>query len=212
LRAPSFSGSIRNGSANSIRSATLLKTLWPAAARRSNSPPSETFLPWARESARRSCSTSFLLCFRFSDWKCACVCLPVWLPRWSTLFSLISWSERPLLKRRRYSGAPIDDAQQCVRAVDSGGNILLRLDQLNAAGAIPPTRIGIGLHMGEAVTGNVGSNDRKEYTIIGDIVNLASRLEQVTKQLQARLLISEAVPRNLDDAATAVEDLGLVEL
>jgi len=109
-------------------------------------------------------------------------------------------------------GAPIDDARQCVHAVDASREILQRLDQLNAAGEIHPTRIGIGLHMGEAVTGNVGSNQRKEYTIIGDVVNLASRLEQATKEFQARLLISDALRRHLDGALSNVEDLELVEL
>ena len=109
-------------------------------------------------------------------------------------------------------GAPIDDADQCEHAVDASREILQRLDQLNAAGKIHPTRVGIGVHMGEAVAGNVGSSDRKEYTIIGDVVNLASRLEQATKEFRARLLISEAVRRNLDGAMSGVEDLGLVEL
>lgn len=107
-------------------------------------------------------------------------------------------------------GAPIDDADRCGHAVAASLEILQRLDQLNAAGAIHPTRVGIGLHVGEAVTGNVGSSERKEYTIIGDVVNLASRLEQATKEFHARLLVSESVRRTLDGMA-GIEDLGMVE-
>ncbi len=109
-------------------------------------------------------------------------------------------------------GAPLDDAERCGHAVGASLEILERLDRLNAAGKIHPTRVGIGLHMGEAVTGNIGSTDRKEYTIIGDVVNLASRLEQATKEFHARLLISAAVRGCLDAAMSGVEDLGPVEL
>ena len=109
-------------------------------------------------------------------------------------------------------GAPIDDAERCAHGVNASMEILERLDQLNAAGKIHPTRVGIGLHMGEAVTGNVGSSERKEYTIIGDVVNVASRLEQATKEFQARLLISEPVRQSLDAAMASVEDLGPVAL
>ena len=108
-------------------------------------------------------------------------------------------------------GAPIDDAESCGHAVAASLEILKRLDGLNASGKIHPTRIGIGLHVGEAVTGNVGSTERKEYTIIGDVVNLASRLEQATKEFHARVLVSESVRRSLD-GFTPVEDLGLVQL
>jgi len=90
-------------------------------------------------------------------------------------------------------GAPIEDAERCAHAVDASLEILDRLDRVNAAGNIHPTRVGIGLHMGEAVTGNVGSTERKEYTIIGDVVNLASRLEQATKERCVEVLMLQSV-------------------
>jgi len=107
-------------------------------------------------------------------------------------------------------GAPVDDGDQCRHAVDAAREILRRVDQLNRDGRIPQTRLGIGLHLGRAVTGNVGGSERKEYTVIGDVVNLASRIEQATKQYAACLLVSETVAKSLGGGAG--EDMGLVEL
>jgi adenylate cyclase len=56
---------------------------------------------------------------------------------------------------------------------------------------LPPFAVGIGLHSGEAVIGNIGSPTRMEFTAIGDTVNLASRLEGMTKQLGCAILASE---------------------
>jgi adenylate cyclase len=109
-------------------------------------------------------------------------------------------------------GAPIQDDKQCHHAVDAAMKILAHVERLNAEGRIPPTRLGIGLHIGRVMTGNVGGMERKEYTIIGDAVNLASRIEQATKQLGGQLLVSQGVATMVADAEWAAQDLGLIEL
>lgn len=110
-------------------------------------------------------------------------------------------------------GAPVDDGQQCRHAVAASMEILSGLEKLNSAGQIPRTRIGIGLHLGLAVTGNVGGSERKEYTVIGDVVNLASRIEQATKQFGAQLLVSESVMASLGGVeGISPQDFGPVEL
>jgi adenylate cyclase len=106
-------------------------------------------------------------------------------------------------------GAPTSDGRDCRNAVAASREILLKLNELMIRGEIPPTRIGIGLHTGEAVTGTIGSELRKEYTIIGDTVNVASRLEQLNKQYQSQLLISEDVALATDEAGEPLGELAV---
>ena len=90
-------------------------------------------------------------------------------------------------------GAPLRDADHCRHGIEAGRAILARIEELSAAGKIPATRVGIGLHAGRAVVGNVGSAMRKEYTVIGDVVNVASRVEALNKQFGSQLLVTEQV-------------------
>ncbi|HEX8790145.1 MAG TPA: adenylate/guanylate cyclase domain-containing protein [Polyangiaceae bacterium] len=89
-----------------------------------------------------------------------------------------------------------DGSGACSEAVAAGLEVLDRIDKLVQAGKIPATRVGLGLHAGPAVVGNIGSARRKEYTVIGDVVNLASRVEALNKELGTQMLITEEVWRN----------------
>ncbi len=90
-------------------------------------------------------------------------------------------------------GAPVADDNPCASAIDAGLDLLERVERLVRDGRIPPTRVGIGLHAGPAVVGNIGSTQRKEYTVIGDVVNVASRVEALNRQLGSRMLVTDEV-------------------
>src|SRR3990172_5912662 len=91
-----------------------------------------------------------------------------------------------------FFGAPIAREEHAEMAVNSAIEMIPMLDVLNKELMLDvPLRIGIGIHSGEAVVGNIGSTRKMEYTIIGDTVNTASRVEDLTKELQANILITE---------------------
>jgi adenylate cyclase len=104
-------------------------------------------------------------------------------------------------------GAPIDDPFEAANAV-AAAREMLRAIEANNAGDPWPVRLGIGIHVGQAVAGTVGSPRRKEYTVIGDTVNLASRLESLNKEVGSQLVVSEAVREAAGDAVGKALPLG----
>ena len=90
-------------------------------------------------------------------------------------------------------GAPVVMGNHCQNAINAARELVAEIKRATDTGEIPPTRIGLGLHSGEALVGNIGSAERREYTVIGDVVNVAFRIEQLNKKLNSSLLVSESV-------------------
>ncbi len=84
-----------------------------------------------------------------------------------------------------------DDPYQCVKACIEMRQALAELNEKRIARGKTPIKIGIGIHTGDAISGNIGSDERMEYTVIGDSVNMAARIEASTKAFGADLLLSE---------------------
>ena len=89
-------------------------------------------------------------------------------------------------------GAPLEAPEAAHQAVAAARDLLAAMADINRESGWP-LRIGIGIHFGEVVAGNIGSPRRKEYTVIGDTVNFAARLEALNKEFGSQLLISSAV-------------------
>jgi adenylate cyclase len=108
-------------------------------------------------------------------------------------------------------GAPLATPDAARHAVAAAREMLVAMDCDNAVSAWP-LRIGIGIHFGEVVAGNIGSPRRKEYTVIGDTVNFAARLETLNKEFDSQLLISDAVHDALGEAGGDAISLGEVAI
>jgi adenylate cyclase len=114
-----------------------------------------------------------------------------------------------------FFGAPIASPDHPTRAVQAA------LEMLAAAEALQeewgrqtglPLKIGVGINTGEVIVGNVGSEQKKQYTIIGDPVNLASRLEGMNKEHNTQILVSAATRRRVEEGGVAWREIGSVKI
>ncbi len=114
-----------------------------------------------------------------------------------------------------FFGAPIASPDHPTRAVQA------TLEMLAAAEALQeewgrhtgmPLRIGVGINTGEVIVGNVGSEQKKQYTIIGDPVNLASRLEGLNKEHNTQILVSAATRHRVEQDGVGWREIGSVKI
>lgn len=100
-------------------------------------------------------------------------------------------------------GVPESKATDCDNAIMACLGMRAALERLNARleqEGLPPLWIGMGLNFGSVISGNIGSEERMEFTVIGDAVNTASRVESLTKEFGTDLLVSHDVLRQIQGA------------
>ena len=99
-------------------------------------------------------------------------------------------------------GAPLSDADHARHALESAFEMLTAMEKLNQEfikKGWPPIKVGISLNTGRVSVGNMGSEIRLAYTVMGDAVNLASRLVSITKEYDAAILIGDDTRKQLPD-------------
>lgn len=105
-------------------------------------------------------------------------------------------------------GAPVENPLHAEMAFQASLKILKKVEELSASGVIPVTRVGMGLHTGDVITGNIGNEHRKQYSISGSAVITAFRIEQLNKQFQTEILITDAVKEKVTLGQVTLISLG----
>ena len=111
-------------------------------------------------------------------------------------------------------GTPDQGPHDARNALKCALDMLAALESWNAeraAAGAPTVRVGIGLHYGSVIAGDIGNERRLEYSVIGDTVNIASRLESLTRGLTSPLVVSDdlvkAIAMQDDDSTSLLQNL-----
>jgi adenylate cyclase len=107
-------------------------------------------------------------------------------------------------------GVPLPLPQAADRAVECALAMQRHLRQMQAAGQTPIQGMRIGINTGEAIVGNIGSNKRMDFTVVGDVVNVAARLQELAKEVDADTLISQATFQALQGQFQTAPELSVV--
>ena len=104
------------------------------------------------------------------------------------------------------------DLDHSANALNASILMLKKVDQLVLKNTLPATKIGIGIHRGDVILGNIGNQFRKQFSVSGNTVNIAARLEQLNKVYQSELIISEAVLEHVEANNVEFVELGEVQI
>jgi adenylate cyclase len=105
-------------------------------------------------------------------------------------------------------GTPVPNPLHADMAFQAALKIQEKIKQLVNQNIIPNTSVGLGLHTGDVVTGNIGSEYRKQYSISGSAVIVAFRIEQLNKELGTDFLISKEVKNRIEPGKITLTSLG----
>ncbi|HRE12149.1 MAG TPA: adenylate/guanylate cyclase domain-containing protein [Ignavibacteria bacterium] len=109
-------------------------------------------------------------------------------------------------------GIPIATNDHSQNAFNAGLEIIHKIKVLAEVGVIPITRVGIGIHSGEVITGNIGNEIRKQYSIAGTTVITAARLEQLNKEYRTQFLVTREFLESINTNGQAVKSLGEISI
>lgn len=110
-------------------------------------------------------------------------------------------------------GAPLELDNPSQHAIRASFTLFASIEKEIKQTSLPDIKIGIGIHSGEVVTGNIGTAQRQQYSITGTVVILASRIEQLNKRFETKLLVSQNVMDNIhDNLLNQPEFLGKIDL